>query len=333
MIRANGLAAATGLSAGGVESGGFWEGKTRTALQACSTPLRSTAARHASCSVDPRPSAAVRRRRDPQPATRTPRRAGTTRWRDDRRRPQDPRLDLDGVSLALSASPTRACSMRSAPGPASTSTPSTSSPTTAPSTCSPPAPEQARLGRWSRRSSKTSSRRPGTSPPRSPGARLDPPLLLALDEIGNLAPLPSLPVLMAEGGGTGITTLPVFSRSPRRATSGATTRPARSGTPASSRSSSAAHPTAGPPGPLHPHRRARREHRHRDRLGDNARRRVPLRNQRSTRRVPVTDLPPLDRIRTHRNAVRRPAGGLAHGPSRPRGQLKTVVSAEQTSFR
>ncbi|WP_246086784.1 type IV secretory system conjugative DNA transfer family protein [Nocardioides humi] len=33
MIRATGLAAATGLSAGGVESGGFWEGKTRTALQ------------------------------------------------------------------------------------------------------------------------------------------------------------------------------------------------------------------------------------------------------------------------------------------------------------
>ncbi len=45
---------------------------------------------------------------------------------------------------------------------------------------------------------------------RSPGARLDPPLLLALDEIGNLAPLPSLPTLMAEGGGTGITCLPVL---------------------------------------------------------------------------------------------------------------------------
>src|SRR5690606_21641247 len=44
----------------------------------------------------------------------------------------------------------------------------------------------------------------------SPGARLDPPLLLALDEIGSLAPLPSLPMLMAEGGGTGITTLPVL---------------------------------------------------------------------------------------------------------------------------
>ena len=44
----------------------------------------------------------------------------------------------------------------------------------------------------------------------SSGARLDPPLLMALDEIGNLAPLPSLPVLMAEGGGTGITTMPVL---------------------------------------------------------------------------------------------------------------------------
>lgn len=49
----------------------------------------------------------------------------------------------------------------------------------------------------------------------SPGARLDSPLLLALDEIGNLAPLPSLPMLMAEGGGTGITTMPILqSRGP-----------------------------------------------------------------------------------------------------------------------
>jgi type IV secretory pathway TraG/TraD family ATPase VirD4 len=45
---------------------------------------------------------------------------------------------------------------------------------------------------------------------RAPGARLDPPLLLALDEIANLTPLPSLPSLMAEGGGSGITTLTVF---------------------------------------------------------------------------------------------------------------------------
>ena len=34
MIRAVGLAASTGLGSGGVESGGFWEGKTKTALQA-----------------------------------------------------------------------------------------------------------------------------------------------------------------------------------------------------------------------------------------------------------------------------------------------------------
>src|SRR6218665_1863774 len=44
----------------------------------------------------------------------------------------------------------------------------------------------------------------------SPGARLDPPLLLALDDIANLSALPSLPTLMAEGGGSGITPLPVF---------------------------------------------------------------------------------------------------------------------------
>lgn len=34
MIRASGLAASTGLSSGGTESGGFWEGKARSALQA-----------------------------------------------------------------------------------------------------------------------------------------------------------------------------------------------------------------------------------------------------------------------------------------------------------
>ncbi|AZT97642.1 type IV secretory system conjugative DNA transfer family protein [Brevibacterium aurantiacum] len=45
---------------------------------------------------------------------------------------------------------------------------------------------------------------------RSAGARLDPAMLLALDEIGNLAPIPALPTLMAEGGGTGITCLPVL---------------------------------------------------------------------------------------------------------------------------
>lgn len=45
---------------------------------------------------------------------------------------------------------------------------------------------------------------------RAPSARLDPPLLLALDEIANLTPLPSLPSLMSEGGGSGITTVAVL---------------------------------------------------------------------------------------------------------------------------
>ena len=43
----------------------------------------------------------------------------------------------------------------------------------------------------------------------NPGARLDPPLALVLDEAANY-PLPSLPSLMSEGGGTGITTLVVL---------------------------------------------------------------------------------------------------------------------------
>jgi type IV secretion system protein VirD4 len=43
----------------------------------------------------------------------------------------------------------------------------------------------------------------------SPGGRLDPPLALVLDEAANY-PLPSLPALMSEGGGTGITTMAVL---------------------------------------------------------------------------------------------------------------------------
>jgi type IV secretory pathway TraG/TraD family ATPase VirD4 len=43
----------------------------------------------------------------------------------------------------------------------------------------------------------------------SPGQRLDPPLALVLDEAANY-PLPSLPSLMSEGGGSGVTTLAVL---------------------------------------------------------------------------------------------------------------------------
>jgi type IV secretory pathway TraG/TraD family ATPase VirD4 len=39
------------------------------------------------------------------------------------------------------------------------------------------------------------------------GGRLDPPLLLALDEVANIAPVQSLPSLVSEGGGRGILTM------------------------------------------------------------------------------------------------------------------------------
>lgn len=44
----------------------------------------------------------------------------------------------------------------------------------------------------------------------SPGNRLDPPLLLALDELANIARLPSLGAMVSAGGGAGITTLAVL---------------------------------------------------------------------------------------------------------------------------
>lgn len=44
----------------------------------------------------------------------------------------------------------------------------------------------------------------------APGRRLHPPLGLILDEVANIAPLPSLPQLVADGGGQGITTMVVL---------------------------------------------------------------------------------------------------------------------------
>ncbi|MEU0095612.1 TraM recognition domain-containing protein [Kribbella sp. NPDC006257] len=44
----------------------------------------------------------------------------------------------------------------------------------------------------------------------NPGGRLEPPLAMVLDEIANLCAVPSLPSLMADGGGSGISTLVVI---------------------------------------------------------------------------------------------------------------------------
>lgn len=45
---------------------------------------------------------------------------------------------------------------------------------------------------------------------KNPGGRLEPPMSLVLDEIANLCAVPSLPSLMADGGGSGISTLVVI---------------------------------------------------------------------------------------------------------------------------
>ncbi|MFD6094082.1 type IV secretory system conjugative DNA transfer family protein [Oerskovia sp. NPDC060338] len=211
MIRANGLAAATGLSAGGVESGGFWEGMTRTALQS----LLHAAA------LDSRPPAELFRwTLDPTAAAAAVailnnHTDAATGWADSLGAmiDSDPRTRdsiWQGVSLALGAlaDPRVLDAVSPAPGEGFD-------------------PEQFITGRGTLYLLATGAgagasaalvaafvedliETARTIAARSPGARLDPPLLLALDEIGNLAPLPSLPTLMAEGGGTGITTMPVL---------------------------------------------------------------------------------------------------------------------------
>nr|WP_230953399.1 type IV secretory system conjugative DNA transfer family protein [Propionibacterium freudenreichii] len=211
MIRANGLAAATGLSAGGVESGGFWEGKTRTALQS----LLHAAA------LDGRPPAELFRwTLDPSAASEAvailnshPNAA--MGWDDSLAAmiDADPKTRdsiWQGVSLALAALADPRVLDAVSPEPDEQFDPETfltehgtlyllATGAGAGASASLVAAFVEDLIETARRLAA-----------RSPGARLDPPLLLALDEIGNLAPLPSLPTLMAEGGGTGITTMPVL---------------------------------------------------------------------------------------------------------------------------
>lgn len=211
MIRATGLASATGLSTGGVESGGFWEGKTRTALQAL---LHAAALDHR----NPRelfgwtlsPSAAA-----DAVAILSSHPNAAAGWSDSLESMihADPRTRDSiwmGVSLALSclADPRVLDAVTPAPGeqfdPVEFLTGN--------GTLYLLATGAGAGASWSLVAAfiedlAETARHLAAG---LPGARLDPPLLLALDEIGNLSPLPSLPVLMAEGGGTGITTMPVL---------------------------------------------------------------------------------------------------------------------------
>lgn len=211
MIRAAGLASSTGLSAGGVESGGFWEGKTRAALQAL---LHAAALEQLSTqtlfgwSLSPAAAADAVGILAAHPDAA----AG---WADSLGSmvDADPRTRDSiwlGVSQALSclADPRVLAAVSPAAGeefdPARFLTDRGTLYLLATGAGAGAAwPLVAALIE-----DLTETARHLAAA--SPGARLDPPLLLALDEIGNLAPLPSLPVLMAEGGGTGITPIAIL---------------------------------------------------------------------------------------------------------------------------
>ena len=211
MIRAAGLASTTGLSAGGVESGGFWEGKARSALQSLlhaaaieRLPTRALFEWSLSPSAATDAVGILASRANAAPG-----------WADalDGMINADPRT-RDSIWMAVSQS--LACLADPAvleavsPDPGDAFDPGDFLvqngtlyllATGAGAGASWPlvAAFMEDLTEVARHLAASST-----------GARLDPPLLLALDEIGNLAPLPSLPVLMAEGGGTGITTMPVL---------------------------------------------------------------------------------------------------------------------------
>ncbi|SDU77216.1 type IV secretory system conjugative DNA transfer family protein [Jiangella alkaliphila] len=211
MIRATGLAAATGLGGGGVDNGGFWEAKTRTALQAL---LHAAALDHRS------PADLFRWTLDPSAASDAvavlhAHSGAATGWADslDAMIAADPRTRdsiWQGVSLALSALADPRVLDAVTPRPGEHFDPATFLSQRGTvyllATGAGAGASSALVAAFVEDLVETARRLAA----RSPGARLDPPLLLALDEIGNLAPLPSLPVLMAEGGGSGITTLPVL---------------------------------------------------------------------------------------------------------------------------
>ncbi len=211
MIRATGLAASTGLGGGGVDNGSFWEGKTRAAIQSLlhaaaldgrdartlyQWALNPTAAGDAVRILQTHPRAA-------------------DGWADslDSMIQSDPRTRdsiWQGVGLAFQALADPRVLDAVSPRPGEEFDPTDFLQhhgtlyllATGAGAGASAALVAAFIEDLVEVARKLAAR--------SPGARLDPPVLMALDEIGNLAPLPSLPTLMAEGGGTGITTMPVL---------------------------------------------------------------------------------------------------------------------------
>lgn len=211
MVRARGLAAGTGLAAGGVEAGDFWQGQTEAALRGLL---------HAAALSGRDAHAIYRWSLDPAAAREAVRvlstdAAAADGWADalDAAATADPRTRDSiwlGVRQALGALADprvmRAVTPRDGecfkPGEFITDRGTLfllGTAAGAGAAASLVAAFIEDLVETARRAAAVSA-----------GARLDPPLLLALDEIGNLAPLPSLPILMSEGGGSGITTLAVL---------------------------------------------------------------------------------------------------------------------------
>jgi type IV secretion system protein VirD4 len=211
MIRASGLASSTGLSSGGVESGGFWEGKARSAIQAllhaaAIEQLSTRALFEWSLSASSAADAVGILASHPEAAPG---------WSDS----------LEGM---INSDPRTRDSIWMAVGQALASLADPAVLDAVNPTSGEEFDPRAFLEQNGTLYLLATGAGAGASWPlvaafmedlaevarhmaaASPGARLDPPLLLALDEIGNLSPLPSLPVLMAEGGGTGITTMPVL---------------------------------------------------------------------------------------------------------------------------
>jgi hypothetical protein len=67
--------------------------------------------------------------------------------------------------------------------------------------------EEIRTASKKRAADREANRIQGMPAKDGPGSRGDSPLLLALDEVANIAPLPDLPQLVSEGGGQGVLTL------------------------------------------------------------------------------------------------------------------------------
>lgn len=211
MIRATGLAAGTGLTAGAVDDGSFWEGKTRTALQALL---------HAAALDGRAPAELFRWTLDPAAAADAvailaSHPAAAAGWAESLRAmtEADPRTRdsiWQGVSLALSALADPRVLDAVSPTTDEAFDPEAflrdSGTLYLLATGAGAGASSALVAALVEDLVETARRIAA----RSPGARLDPPVLLALDEIGNLAPLPSLPTLTAEGGGSGITTMPVL---------------------------------------------------------------------------------------------------------------------------